>query len=139
MDKDKENNDSEEEEENIIEITQKDYDELNQNYSKLEEKLKKLEEDKKELTSRLTELYLENKENSKINSSLNNEENINDLMYLVNKELDEKSHIINDLEEKKAMLDLTNIQNFSTEKLNKYKEYYTKNLKIIEDAWNKSS
>ena len=55
-------------------------------------------------------------------------------MYLANKELEEKNHIINDLEEKKAMLDLTNIQNFSTEKLKKYKEFYTKNLKIIDDA-----
>ena len=91
------------------------------------------------MTSNLTELYIENKENSKINTSTNNEENINDLMYLVNKELEEKNHIINELEDKKAMLDLTNIQNFSTEKLKKYKEYYTKNLKMIEDAWNKSS
>ena len=91
------------------------------------------------MTSNLTELYIENKENSKINTSTNNEENINDLMYLVNKELEEKNHIINELEDKKALLDLTNIQNFSTEKLKKYKEYYTKNLKMIEDAWNKSS
>ena len=59
-------------------------------------------------------------------------------MYLANKELEDKNHIINDLEEKRAMLDLTNIQNFSNEKLKKYKEFYSKNLGIIEDALKKS-
>ena len=42
--------------------------------------------------------------------------------------------MINDLEEKMAMLDLTNIKNFSNEKLQKYKDFYTKNLEIINDA-----
>ena len=128
------NNSSEKEEDNNIEITQKDYDQLNRNYLLLEKKVESLEKEKQELTLCLTKLYLENKENSKISPTSNDEENINDLMYLANKELEEKNHIINDLEEKKAMLDLTNIQNFSTEKLKKYKEFYTKNLKIIDDA-----
>ena len=134
-------NSSEKEEENDmdnIEITKKDYEELNHNYLELEKKLETLEKEKKELTSCLTKLYLENKENSKIYPSSNNEENINDLMYLANKEIEEKNHIINELEEKKAMLDLTNIQNFSNEKLKKYKEFYQKNLKIIDDALKKA-
>ena len=131
-------NDISEQEEANIEITKKDYDELNKNYIELEKKLKKLEKEKMELTSCLAKLYLENKENSKISPSSNNEENINDLMYLANKELEEKNHIINDLEEKKAMLDLKNIQNFSNEKLRVYKEFYAKNLEIIEDALKKA-
>ena len=136
-----ENNDnqiSEKEEEANKEITKKEYDQLNNNYLQLEKKLKNLEKEKMELTSCLTKLYLENKENSKIPSSSNNEENINDLMYLANKELEEKNRIINELEEKKAMLDLKNIQNFSNEKLKMYKEFYVKNLEIIEDALKKA-
>jgi hypothetical protein len=31
------------------------------------------------------------------------------------------------------MLDLTDINNFPKEKLEKYKEFYTKNLKLIND------
>ena len=134
-------NSSEKDEENDmdnVEISKKDYDELNRNYLELEKKFEILEKEKKELTSCLTKLYLENKENSKILPTSNNEENINDLMYLANKEIEEKNHIINELEDKKAMLDLTNIQNFSNEKLKKYKEFYQKNLKIIDDALKKS-
>ena len=129
---------SEKEEEANIEITKKEYDQLNNNYLQLEKKLKNLEKEKMELTSCLTKLYLENKENSKIPPSSNNEENINDLMYLANKELEEKNRIINELEEKKAMLDLKNIQNLSNEKLKIYKEFYVKNLEIIEDALKKA-
>ena len=129
---------SEKEEEANIEITKKEYDQLNNNYLQLEKKLKNLEKEKMELTSCLTKLYLENKENSKIPPSSNNEENINDLMYLANKEIEEKNRIINELEEKKAMLDLKNIQNFSNEKLKMYKEFYVKNLEIIEDALKKA-
>ena len=55
-------------------------------------------------------------------------------MYLANKELEHKNEIINELENKLAMLDLTNIKNFSVEKLKTYKEFYDKNLKIINDA-----
>ena len=129
---------SEKEEEANIEITKKEYEQLNNNYLQLEKKLKNLEKEKMELTSCLTKLYLENKENSKIPPSSNNEENINDLMYLANKEIEEKNRIINELEEKKAMLDLKNIQNFSNEKLKMYKEFYVKNLEIIEDALKKA-
>ena len=110
-----------------------DYERLNKNYLDLEKKLSILEKEKSQLTSCLTKLYLENK--SKTNVLPNpNEENINDLMYLANKELANKNEIINDLENKLTMLDLTNIKNFSVEKLKKFKEFYDKNLKIINDA-----
>ena len=127
-------NSSEKEEDNNIEYNEKDYEQLNKNYLELEKKMKKLEKEKEELTSTLTKLYLENKANAKISPTSNNEENINDLMYLANKELENKNEIINDLEEKMAMLDLTNIKNFSNEKLQKYKAFYTKNLNLIKDA-----
>ena len=85
----------------------------------------------------MTKLYLDNK--SKTNVVPNpNEENINDLMYLANKELANKNEIINDLENKLNMLDLTQIKNFSKERLKKYKDFYTKNLEIINEASKKS-
>ena len=127
-------NSSEKEEENNIEYNEKDYEQLNKNYLELEKKMKNLEKEKEELTSCLTKLYLENKANAKVAPTSNTEENINDLMYLANKELENKNNIINDLEEKMAMLDLTNIKNFSNEKLQKYKDFYTKNLNLIKDA-----
>ena len=132
------NNISEEnkEEENNL-INYQDYNKLEKNYLDLEKRLSSLEKEKKELTSVLTKLYLENK--SKTNVVPNpNEENINDLMYLANKELANKNEIINDLENKLNMLDLTQIKNFSKERLKKYKDFYTKNLEIINEASKKS-
>ena len=109
------------------------YERLNKNYLDLEKRLSILEQEKTQLTTCLTKLYLENK--SKAESVPNqNEENINDLMYLANKELANKNEIISDLENKLTMLDLTNIKNFSVEKLKKFKEFYDKNLQIINDA-----
>ena len=110
-----------------------DYEILNKNYLDLEKRLSILEKEKSQLTSCLTKLYLENKSKTeKVPNS--DEENINDLMYLANKELANKNEIINDLENKLTMLDLTNIKNFSVEKLKKFKEFYDKNLQIINDA-----
>ena len=117
-----------------IEISAEDYEKLNKKYLDLEKKLSRLEQEKTELTSCLTKLYLQNKSDNGKNQIPNNEENINDLMYLANKELENKNEIINELENKLAMLDLTNIKNFSVEKLKTYKEFYDKNLKIINDA-----
>ena len=129
-----EENSSEKEDDNNVVYNEKDYQQLNKNYLELEKKMENLEKEKEELTSCLTKLYLENKNNSKNATTSNTEENINDLLYLANKELENKNNIINDLEEKMAMLDLTNIKNFSNEKLQKYKDFYTKNLNLIKDA-----
>ena len=128
------NNISEEkEEEKEIQVSMEDYDILNKNYLELEKRLSNLEQEKTQITSLLTKLYLENKSKGEIFPN-SNEENINDLMYLANKELANKNEIINDLENKLSMLDLTNINNFSVEKLKKFKEFYSKNLQIINDA-----
>ena len=128
------NNISEEkEEEKEVKISMEDYEILNKNYQELEKRLSTLENEKTQLTSCLTKLYLENKSNSQIVSNPN-EENINDLMYLANKELAYKDEIISDYENKLTMLDLTNIKNFSVEKLKKFKDFYEKNLQIIKNA-----
>ena len=123
----------EKEEEKEATVSMEEYERLNKNYLDLEKRLSILEQEKTQLTTCLTKLYLENK--SKAESVPNqNEENINDLMYLANKELANKNEIISDLENKLTMLDLTNIKNFSVEKLKKFKEFYDKNLQIINDA-----
>ena len=128
------NNISEEkEEEKEVKISMEDYEILNKNYQELEKRLSTLENEKTQLTSCLTKLYLENKSNSQIVSNPN-EENINDLMYLANKELAYKDEIISGYENKLTMLDLTNIKNFSVEKLKKFKDFYEKNLQIIKNA-----
>ena len=128
------NNISEEkEEEKEVKISMEDYEILNKNYLELEKRLSNLEKEKAQLTSCLTKLYLENKSKEK-NVYNPNEENINDLMYLANKELAYKDEIISDFENKLTMLDLTNIKNFSVEKLKKFKDFYENNLQIIKNA-----
>ena len=125
--------DNKEEEDKEIKINLEDYENLSKKYSDLENRIKTLEKEKSQLTSCLAKLYLDNK--SKNEYEVNpNEENINDLMYLANKELSDKNKIINDLENKLTMLDLTNINHFSVEKLKKYKDFYTKNLQIVNNA-----
>ena len=112
----------------------KEFDDLNKKNMELERKITSLEKEKEELASCLKKLYLQNKSNSKIPISSNNEENINDLMFLANKELENKDNIIHDLEDKVSKYDLTNIKNFSKEKLKEYKDFYSKNLNIINEA-----
>ena len=110
---------------------------MNKNYFELERKILLLEKEKEELASCLKKLYLEKKANANIPITSNNEENINDLMFLVNKELENKDNIIHDLEGKVSKVDLRNIENFSKEELLEYKDFYTKNLKIINEAMKK--
>ena len=92
------------------------------------------EKEKEEMTQCLRNLYLKNKTNMQIPITANKEDNINDLMFLANKELENKNNIILDLEEKVAKLDLKHVKEFSKDKLKEYKDFYTKNLKIINDA-----
>ena len=126
-----------EKEENNIPVDPKEFDKLNKNYLELERKITLLEKEKEELSSCLKNLYLEYKSNTKIPLSSNNEENINDLLSLANEELEIKNNTIKELENKAIMADLKNIDDFSKEKLQEYKNFYTKNLKLINDAINK--
>ncbi len=124
----------EEKKEKNKKFDQKDYEKLNKNYLELERKILLLEKEKEELTSCLKKLYLEKTANSKIPTTFNNEENINDLMFLVNNELKNKDKIIHDLEGKVSKVDLKNIEKCTKEQLMEYKDLYTKNLKKINDA-----
>ena len=86
------------------------------------------------MTSCLKKIYLEKTSNPKIPTTSNNEENINDLMFLVNKELEKKDDIIHGLEEEVSKVDLKNIEKLTKEQLLEFKDLYTKNLKKINDA-----
>ena len=116
--------------EDIIQVNEEDYEKLNQKYIELGKKIENSEKEKEYLNSILIKMIVENKKNQE---KSNKDQNINDLIYLSNKELEEKNRIINDLEEKISMIDLTDINNLPKEKLEKYKEFYTKNLKLINE------
>ena len=64
----------------------------------------------------------------------NNEESINSLLKLTNIELESKDKYIKELKKDCIMADLTNIKNFNKEKLKLYKDFYIRNLKIINSA-----
>ena len=128
------NEDKKEKSNSNLKVNEKEFNDLNKKTMELERKITSLEKEKEELTSCLKKLYLQNKSNSKIPISSNNEENINDLMFLANKELENKDNIIHDLEDKVSKYDLANIKNFSKEKLKEYKDFYSKNLNIINEA-----
>ena len=132
-DKEKEK-EKEEKEEKSKKFDQKDYEKLNKNYLELERKILLLEKEKEELTSYLKKIYLEKTSNPKIPITSNNEENINDLMFLANKELEKKDDIIHGLEEKVSKVDLKNIEKFTKKQLLEFKDLYTKNLTKINDA-----
>jgi len=130
-----EKNEDKKEKNNINQkMSGKEFDDLSKKNMELERKITSLEKEKEELAQCLKKLYLLNKSNSKIPISSNNEENINDLMFLANKELENKDNIIHDLEDKVSKYDLANIKNFSKEKLKEYKDFYSKNLNIINEA-----
>ena len=132
-DKEKEK-EKEEKEEKSKKFDQKDYEKLNKNYLELERKILLLEKEKEELTSCLKKIYVEKTSNPKIPITSNNEENINDLMFLANKELEKKDDIIHGLEEKVSKVDLKNIEKFTKKQLLEFKDLYTKNLTKINDA-----
>ncbi len=115
-------------------VSKEEYDNLSKKYIELDRRLTSLEKEKEEMSTLLRTLFLQNKTNKQIPSSANKEENINDLMTLANKELENKNKIIHDLQGKVSKLDLNNISKFSKDKLKQYKDFYSKNLKTINDA-----
>ena len=118
-------------------ISKEDYDKLNKKYLELERRISILEKEKEEMSSLMRTLFLQNKTNMHIPLSANKEENINDLMNLANKELENKNKIINELEGKVSKLNLNNVNEFSADKLKEYKDFYSKQLKTINDALKK--
>ena len=111
-----------------------DYINLYNKYIQLEKKFNIISKEKEELENYIRNSYLLNKRNT--NTILSNEDNINDLILLANKELEEKNKIIEVLNNKLALSDLKNIQNFSLSKLKELKEKFTENLKKINEAFN---
>ena len=115
-------------------VSKEEYDNLSKKYIELDRRLTSLEKEKEEMSTLLRTLFLQNKTNKQIPSSANKEENINDLMTLANKELEMKNNIIHNLEGKVSKLDLRNVKEFSNQQLKEYKNFYTKQLKVINDA-----
>ena len=129
-----ENEDKKEKEKVTKYVSKEEYDNLNRKYIELDRRISCLEKEKEEMSTLLRNLFLQNKTNKQIPISANKEENINDLMTLANKELENKNNIIHNLEGKVSKLDLRNVKEFSNQQLKEYKDFYTKQLKVINDA-----
>ena len=115
-------------------VSKEEYDNLSKKYIELDRRISCLEKEKEEMSTLLRNLFLQNKTNKQIPISANKEENINDLMTLANKELENKNNIIHNLEGKVSKLDLRNVKEFSNQQLKEYKDFYTKQLKVINEA-----
>ena len=114
------------------EVNNYEYNKLFKKYLDLERKCYNLEKEKKEIYKYINKMNLNKKINIKIMS--NNEESINSLLDITNIELKSKDEYIKELRKHCIMADLTNIGNFKKEKLNLYKDFYIKNLNIIDNA-----
>ena len=110
-----------------------DYMNLYNKYNELQRNYENISKEKEELENYIKRFYLVNKRNTQ--NILSNDDNINDLLYLANKELEEKNKIIENLNNQIAINDLTNIQNFSLNKLKTLKEKYSENLKKINEVF----
>ena len=115
---------------NIVSFSE--YNKLLKKYFDMERKCNNLEQEKVEINSFIKNIILENKMNLK--NIPNNEENINSLLNLANEELQSKNKIINELKRDTKMTDLSDIKNFTKEQLQEYKDFYIKNLKLIDDT-----
>ena len=88
-----------------------------------------LEKEKTLLKEYIRKIYL-----NKNKELIPNEENgINDLLKLANEELNKKDKEIIELKKETKMADLSNIKNIKPDKLKEYKDFYSTNLKIIND------
>ena len=114
------------------EVNISEYNKLYKKYLDIERKCYNLEKTKKEICSYINKMNI----NKKINIKMipNNEESINSLLKLTNIELESKDKYIKELKKDCIMADLTNIKNFNKEKLKLYKDFYIRNLKIINSA-----
>ena len=89
-----------------------------------------LEKEKTELNKCIQKIYLDNNKKN----IPNEEQNIKSLLDLTNNELEKKDKIISKLKNEAKMADLSDINNFQKDKLKEYKNFYSKNLKIINDT-----
>ena len=125
---------SEKKEEKRIEILE--YNELLKKYIEIERRVNDLEKEKKELNKCIKKIYLDQYKNKQ--NIPNTEQNINSLLALTNNELEKKDNLIAKLKKETKMADLSDIKNFEKDKLKEYKNFYNKNLKIINDILKKN-
>ena len=125
---------SEKKEEKRIEILE--YNELLKKYIEIERRVNELEKEKKELNKCIKKIYLDQYKNKQ--NIPNTEQNINSLLALTNDELEKKDNLIAKLKKETKMADLSDIKNFEKDKLKEYKNFYNKNLKIINDILKKN-
>jgi len=125
---------SEKKEEKRIEILE--YNELLKKYIEIERRVNELEKEKKELNKCIKKIYLDQYKNKQ--NIPNTEQNINSLLALTNNELEKKDNLIAKLKKETKMADLSDIKNFEKDKLKEYKNFYNKNLKIINDILKKN-
>ena len=119
---------SEKKEEKKIKASE--YDELYKKYLEKERMVNNLEKEKTELNKCIQKIYLDNNKKN----ITNEEQNIKSLLDLTNNELEKKDKIISKLKNEAKMADLSDINNFQKDKLKEYKNFYRKNLKIINDT-----
>ena len=108
------------------------YNELYKKYLDIEMKCNNLEKEKKAINKYINKIYMNKKSYTK--NIPNNKENINALLNITNEELKNKDTIIKKLKKDCIMVDLSNINNLTNEKLKEYKNFYIKKLKIINEA-----
>lgn len=125
---------SEKKEEKRIEILE--YNELLKKYIEIERRVNQLEKEKTELNKCIKKIYLDQYKNKQ--NIPNTEQNINSLLALTNNELEKKDNLIAKLKKETKMADLSDIKNFEKDKLKEYKNFYNKNLKIINDILKKN-
>ena len=99
-------------------------------YLEKERMVNNLEKEKTELNKSIQKIYLDNNKKN----IPNEEQNIKSLLDLTNNELEKKDKIISKLKNEAKMADLSDINNFQKDKLKEYKNFYSKNLKIINDT-----
>ena len=121
----------EKEEDNKM-VNSSDYNELYTKFLEAERKNNILEKENNELKECIKKIYMKNKTNTR--NIPNNENNINILINMANEELENKDKIIKELKEKTNMLDLSDINNLDNDELKRYKNFYNKNLNLINKA-----
>ena len=127
--KEDEINDNTKEENNSLKTNYNEYMKLYKKYMEIERQCFNFEKEKKEMYLYINRMNMDKKTN--IYNIKSSEENINSLLNIANEELEVKNKYINELKKDCIMTDLSDIKNFDKEKLKKYKEFYLKNLEII--------
>ena len=131
--KDNNNNKYEKDNEKIIETSE--FNKLYDKFIETERKHKNLEKEIMELSLYIKKIYMDKKINTK--NIPNSEENGNIILNIVNKELELKDELINKLKEKTIKAELSELKNSSENEIKELNDFYTNNIKIINNALKK--